>query len=228
MTLTPSEARRHYDRNAHKQDAQGWYENAALERLIALSEFGNASQVLEVGCGTGRFAARLLRDHIGPHAIYIGVDISMSMLARAGTKLKKYAARAKLRPGDVTLGLTSPDKSADRIVATYLFDLLSTGQSRNLLAEMHRVLRPDGLICLAGLTRESDDGDMTIISQLWTLVQRRWPWIVGGCRPVKLRPLLDDAKWQIVAHETVTPKGLTSEILIARKIETGFEPVNNA
>lgn len=217
-TLTPNQARRHYDRNAHKQEAQGWYENAALERLVALSDFAEASDVLEAGCGTGKLAALLLRNHLAPHATYTGVDISPAMLARAGTKLKKYAPRAKLRPGDVTLGLTSPDKSADRVIATYLFDLLSASHSKNLLAEMYRVLRPGGLICLAGLTRESEQGDMTVISQLWSLVQRRWPWIVGGCRPVQLRPLLDEARWRIVAHETVAPRGLVSEILIARKV----------
>lgn len=217
-TLTPAQARRHYDRNAHKQDAQGWYEDDAFERLVALSDFGQASAVLEVGCGTGKLAAQILRYHLPLHATYIGVDISPAMLARAGTKLKKYAPRAKLRPGDVSLGLTSPDESADRIIATYLFDLLSPSHSKNLLGEMHRVLRPGGLICLAGLTRESDDGDMTIISQLWALIQRRWPWIVGGCRPVDLAAMLDAARWEIVAHETVAPKGLTSEILVARKV----------
>ena len=217
-TLTPAQARRHYDRNAHRQDAQGWYENVAFERLVALSDFEQASDVLEVGCGTGKFAARLLRNHLAPHATYTGVDISPAMLARAGTKLKKYAPRAKLRPGDVSLGLTSPDESADRVIASYLFDLLSPSHSKNLLGEMHRVLRPGGLICLAGLTRESDDGDMTIISQLWALVQRRWPWIVGGCRPVQLRQMLDNTQWEIVAHETVAPRGLTSEILLARKV----------
>jgi ubiquinone/menaquinone biosynthesis C-methylase UbiE len=215
-TLTPAQARRHYDRNANKQDAQGWYEDAALERLIALSDFEHASDVLEVGCGTGKLAEKLLREYLGPHATYIGVDISPAMLARAGTRLNKYAPRAKLRPGDVSLGLTSPDKSADRIVATYLFDLLLVNHSKNLLGEMHRVLRPGGLICLAGLTLQNDDGDMTIISQLWALVQRRWPWIVGGCRPVDLSAMLDPLQWEIVAHETVAPRGLVSEILIAK------------
>ncbi|MHA1164362.1 MAG: class I SAM-dependent methyltransferase [Alphaproteobacteria bacterium] len=217
-TFTPEQARRHYERNAHKQDAQGWYEDAALERLVALGDFGGASAVLEVGCGTGRFAALLLRNHLAPHATYIGVDISNSMLARAGTKLKKYTLRAKLRPGDVTLGLTSPNESADRIIATYLFDLLSVTHSTNLLAEMHRVLRPGGLICIAGLTLETQEADMNIFSQLWALIQRTWPSLVGGCRPVQMRPLLSKTQWRIMAHESVAPRGLASEILIARKI----------
>jgi ubiquinone/menaquinone biosynthesis C-methylase UbiE len=217
-TLTPAQARRYYDRNAHKQDSQGWYEDDALERLVALGEFEKASDILEVGCGTGKLAVKLLRDHLTPHAGYIGVDISPAMLARAGTRLKQYAPRVKLRPGDVSLGLTSPSESADRIIAAYLFDLLSPSHSKNLLGEMHRVLRPGGLICLAGLTLESDGGDMSIISQLWGLVQRRWPWIVGGCRPVDLRAMITAELWEIVAHETVAPRGLVSEVLVARKI----------
>jgi len=217
-TLTPAQARRHYDQNAHKQDGQGWYEDDALERLVALGDFGTATDILELGCGTGKLAVNLLRDHTPPHTSYIGVDISPKMLAQAGTRLNKYAPRAKLRLGDISLGLTSPDGSADRIIATYLFDLLSPSHSKNLLNEMHRVLRPGGLICLAGLTLGRDDGDMTIISQLWALVQRRWPWFVGGCRPVQLRPQLEEAQWQIVAHETVAPKGVVSEVLVARKV----------
>ncbi|HDO52529.1 MAG TPA: class I SAM-dependent methyltransferase [Rhizobiales bacterium] len=217
-TLTPEQARRYYERNAHKQDAQGWYEDAALERLIALGDFGNAEAVLEVGCGTGKLAELLLRDHMGAHATYIGVDISNSMLARAGTRLKHYLPRVKLSPADITLGLAASDATKDRIVATYVFDLLSMAHSRNLLTNMHRVLRPGGLICLAGLTRESEEAGMNVFSQLWTLIQRRWPWLAGGCRPVALRPLLDKTRWRIVAHETVAPRGLASEILIARKL----------
>lgn len=217
-TLTPDEARRHYDRNAHRQDAQGWYADAALERLVALGDFGAASDILELGCGTGRLAQLLLRGHLAAHARYTGIDISPSMLARAGTRLKEYVPRATLIPGDVTLGLTARSESKDRIVASYLFDLLSPGHSQYLVSEMHRALRPGGLVCLAGLTRETQQGDRTIFTQIWALIQRVWPWLVGGCRPVDLRALLDGEQWRIIAHETVSPRGLLSEILIARKL----------
>lgn len=217
-TLTPAQARRHYDRNAHKQDAQGWYEKAALERLIALSDFGQASNVLEVGCGTGKLAELLLRAYLPSHATYTGVDISPSMLARAGTRLKEYAPRAKLSPGDITLGLAAGNQSKDRIVAAYVFDLMSMRHAKLLLTEMHRVLRPGGLICIAGLARESIEGDTTVFSQLWGLIQRTWPGLVGGCRPVQMLPLLEDAHWRIVGYETVAPRGLVSEILVARKV----------
>jgi ubiquinone/menaquinone biosynthesis C-methylase UbiE len=217
-TLPPDVARRYYDQHADAQDAQGWYEDAALERVIALGQFDRAQAVLELGIGTGRLAEILLRSLLPDHAKYTGIDISPAMLARAGTRLKEFAPRAKLKPGDVTLGLTARKGSTDRVVATYLFDLLSPAHSRNLLAEIHRVLRPNGLVCLAGLTTVTDSGDTTIFTQLWALVQRAWPWIVGGCRPVQLRRLLDETKWEVVAHETVSPRGLTSEVLVARKV----------
>ena len=218
QNLTPEEARLHYDRNAGKQDRQGWYEDDALARLIAHCQFEHAQAVLELGCGTGKFAETLLRRHLPDYAKYTGLDISPAMLARAASRLKPWELRVKLKPADVTIGLTAKRGSADRVIATYLFDLLSPAHSRHLIDEMHRVLRPNGLVCLASLTPKTDSGNTTILTQLWILVQRRWPWLVGGCRPVQLRRMLDETKWEILSHETVSPKGLTSEVLVARKV----------
>ena len=219
-TLSPEEARRHYQTNADKQDAQAWYEDEAFRVLIACSDFGLANDVLEAGCGTGRLAEILLRDHLPSNARYTGIDIAPAMLARAGKRLARFAPQVTLKPGDVTLGLTAGAATLDRVIATYLFDLLSPAHSRNLIGEFHRILRPDGLLCLTSLAPETSDGDTTILTQIWRLVQRRWPWAVGGCRPVELRPLLDDKLWKLVAHETVSPRGLTSEILVARKMRS--------
>ena len=216
--LTPEEVRLFYERNVPRQDRQGWYEDDAFDRLIAHGRFDNAQAVLEAGCGTGRFAEMLLSRHLPDHARYTGLDISSAMLARAARRLQPWALRAKLKPADVTLGLTGHKGSADRVIATYLFDILSPGHSRVLLDEMQGVLRTNGLLCLASLTPETETGDTTILTQLWTLVQRVWPWIVGGCRPVRLRRMLDENRWEILAHETVSPRGLTSEVVVARKL----------
>ena len=150
-----------------------------------------------------------------------GVAAGAAMAAAAAVTAKATVDFAKsgdeIAKTSRTIGLTAEKGSADRIIATYLFDLLSPAHSRLLLEEIHRVLRPNGLACLASLTPETDSGDTTIFTQLWILVQRLWPWLVGGCRPVQLRRMLDETKWDVVAHETVSPKGLTSEVLVARK-----------
>ena len=43
-------------------------ERRALDALAEQGDFGRARAVLEFGCGTGRFAARLLRDHAAPRS----------------------------------------------------------------------------------------------------------------------------------------------------------------
>lgn len=218
MILSSEHARRYYEAHAGKQDRQGWYEDAALERLTALGQFEEASRILELGCGTGRFAELLLHSHLAEDAQYQGFDIAPAMLARAGSRLSPFARRVSLKPADVTLGLTAGAGSADRVIATYLFDMLSPAASRNLIAECHRVLQPGGLLCLASLAPQTERGERTILTQLWTLVQRYWPWIVGGCRPVELHRLFAGEPWEIIARETVSPRGLTSEILVARRL----------
>ena len=93
-TLSPTEARAYYERNAHRQDRQGWYEDAALARLVAMADFKGAETVLEVGCGSGRFAEELVTRHLGAGARYIGLDIAWAMLDLTRRKLSASAGQA--------------------------------------------------------------------------------------------------------------------------------------
>ena len=83
MTLTSEQARHYYDRFVAKQDRQGWYEDAALSWLLDHGDFNDASCLLEIGCGTGRFAQTLLEEAMAANAGYTGLDISPAMLAAA-------------------------------------------------------------------------------------------------------------------------------------------------
>ena len=60
MVLTRSQAQTFYDRFGRKQDAQAFYEDGALDDLIDHAAFEQVEKVFELGCGTGRFASRLL------------------------------------------------------------------------------------------------------------------------------------------------------------------------
>ncbi len=53
-TLTRNEAQRYYDRFGSWQDRQGFYEDPALDLLMKLGKFSEATNVFEFGCGTGR------------------------------------------------------------------------------------------------------------------------------------------------------------------------------
>lgn len=62
--FTRGQTTAYYDRFGDKQDKQGFYEDIALAELVRYGRFEEATRVVEFGCGTGRFAERLLTDHL--------------------------------------------------------------------------------------------------------------------------------------------------------------------
>ena len=102
----------------------------------------------------------------------------------------------------------------DRVVATYVLDLLSRRDARTLLNEAYRLLGADGRLCLAGLTWGK--GLLSrLVSQGWDALQARRPAWVGGCRPLRLRPLLDEEHWRVHHHDRVVQWGVASGVLVA-------------
>lgn len=217
-TLTSEEARLYYEKNADRQDHQGWYEDAALERLLDAGDFEQARAVLEIGCGSGILAERLVSDHLVPGAHYVGLDIAQAMLERTRPRLKPgKGVRASLLQADATRGLPIADETVDRLISAYVLDLMSDAQAARIFAEAHRVLQPDGLLCLASLTQGSSGLLSGLLAGLWSSVQRLFPKRVGGCRPVALSELVGDQGWTVLSREIVAPRGLASEIIIASR-----------
>ncbi len=213
--FSPADARRYYHAHAGKQERQGWYEDAALAALAAAGRFGEAGAALELGAGTGRLAESLLRRHLPGGARYLALDISRSMLERARPRLAEFAGRARLLQADATRRLPLRDACMDRVVAAYLIDLLPGEAADALVTEARRVLAPGGLICLAGLTCAPAGLLPRLVSGLWAAVHRFAPHRVGGCRPVRLAPLLEPARWEIRRHGVVAPRGVPSEVVVA-------------
>ncbi len=211
--LSRTEARAVYDRIGRAQDTQALYEDPALDVLVAHGHFAAAQSILEVGCGTGRLAQRLLRNHFSPGARYVGLDLSPRMVEIARDRLSDDD-RAEIHRTGGTVSFDHPDSSQDRIVATYLLDLLSEDDVRTFLSESHRLLKNDGRLCLAGLTRgESLLGRS--VSVLWAGLHALRPEWVGGCRPLRMRPLVAPGPWTIRHHEIVRAWGVPSEVLVA-------------
>lgn len=72
-----------YDRFGEKQDGQGFYEDPALNELVAHASLQEARCVFEFGCGTGKFAGRVLEKSMLFSARYLGCDISPVMIGLA-------------------------------------------------------------------------------------------------------------------------------------------------
>jgi len=216
--LSVDEVEAVYDHIGRAQDTQAFYEQPALEALLRHGAFEDAASVFEIGCGTGRFAHRLLAQHLADTATYQAVDLSATMTAIARERLQPFDERAVVRKTDGRLPVDRPDASVDRVVSTYVLDLLSDAGIRTVLDDAHRLLRPHGRLCLAGLTTGE-----TVLSHLttriWTTVHRLRPAWVGGCRPVRIREHLDNPRWEMLHHEVVSAWTVPSEVLVARPVE---------
>jgi len=214
--LTAEQARRVYDRIGRAQDWQRVYEDAATADLVAHAGFDTADAVVELGCGTGRFAAELLARHLRAEATYAAVELSPRMVALASDRLWRWRDRATVSLVDGHATIPARDGAADRFVANYVFDLLGPEETRSKLAEARRVLAPGGLLCAAGLT-SGEHGVARNVSRAWRGIWARWPALVGGCRPVRLVDALDPAAWEINHHRVVVAWGIPSEVVIATR-----------
>lgn len=216
MVLTPGQARKFYDRFGKKQDTQDFYEDAALDDLVTHADFEHAEHVFELGCGTGRFASRLLTQHLSPTAIYFGIDLSQTMISIAEPRVAKFGARAKVVQTEGSMKFPLADGSVDRVISTYVFDLLSDKDMQQAIAEAYRVLVPGGTLGLVSLTHGN-----TLLSRLvsgvWSVLCYLYAPVVGGCRPIQLNPLLNLDAWSIQYQNKVKQFGVTSEILLAEK-----------
>ena len=210
--LSPAQARAVYDRVGASQDRQGWYEDAAVDLAVARGAFGEAVRVVEVGCGTGRLAARLLRSELSADATLLASDPSPVMAGLARHRLAAFGDRAEVVEA---FGLPDvPARSVDRVVSTYVLDLLSDADARRLVSDAHRALAPGGRLVLAGLSAGTGPLSRAVAAG-WRAVWRARPALVGGCRPVEAAPLLDRRRWDVAFHGRVAPWGVPSEAVVA-------------
>jgi ubiquinone/menaquinone biosynthesis C-methylase UbiE len=212
--LAPEKAKRFYDRLGSRQDWQSFFENPAINELIAYAALDTAHSVFEFGCGTGALASRLLQAQLPADARYVGVDISSTMVSLALSRVKSWSGRARVYQTDGSPRISEPDGSADRFVSTYVFDLLAPDFIDQLLSEAHRVLVPGGKLCLVSMTFGASPLSRAVCLG-WQRLWRLSPGLVGGCHPIEVLEYLQSDGWKPDHTTKVTSWGVTSEVLVA-------------
>jgi ubiquinone/menaquinone biosynthesis C-methylase UbiE len=113
----------------------------AQQSLLALSELQPGERVLDVACGTGLVTFPAL-DAVGSGGHVVGSDISGEMVTTITSEAKKrgYDNASFERSDAEELGF--PDASFDVVLCG--LGLMYVTDPRRSLAEMYRVLRPEG------------------------------------------------------------------------------------
>lgn len=128
------------------------WRDKALERLRGMMDAdGGQRHILDVACGTGDVTFRICA-MLAPCRVE-GIDLSEGMLREARRKLStpqyaRYAGRVDFRAADC-LALPFADNTFDAVTVAYgvrNFEHLDRGY-----AEMLRVLRPGGILCVLEL-----------------------------------------------------------------------------
>ena len=214
--LTPEQAAAVYDRVGRWQDTQRFYEHAAVDEMVAAARFDEASYVVEVGCGTGALAARLLGTHLPDTAHYVALDVSPKMVGLARQRLGGWSDRARVEQVDGHGSWPVPDSVADRVVATYVLDLLPPSAIEAFFAEARRVLRPGGLVATASLAAGTGPASR-LVAGSWSRLWRVNPHLTAGCRPVDAAALLPSG-WRVTETRTLTSWAVPAAVLVAERL----------
>jgi SAM-dependent methyltransferase len=129
--------------------------------------------VLDVGCGTGDLL-RLLAPLVAPGRA-IGIDLSETMIAEANSRSGPSSSNLSFVRGDV-FNLQFEDGAFERVMANQVLVHLPSPWSA--LAEMCRVLAPDGMISIT----EMDWGTMVVESSHRELSRRFTQLTCDGLR----------------------------------------------
>jgi ubiquinone/menaquinone biosynthesis C-methylase UbiE len=127
------------------------YGRAKIDRLIdeCFKTLRDGARVLDVGCGTGEYVHRA--NELGFSACGVEPAEAMRKVAieknRTSTILDGVATR-----------LPFPDNTFDLVIRIEVLRYLHRTANRQALREMHRVLKPDGMMFLTSVNKYALDG----------------------------------------------------------------------
>ncbi|HZV02611.1 MAG TPA: NAD-binding protein [Planctomycetota bacterium] len=202
----------YYDELGDGVDRAERYQARAKARALALLDARPGMKILEIGVGTGALLSRVVQKTGDPRSV-VGLDLAGGVLRRAQVRLAAQPHGSPPLVRATTTRLPFADETFDRVLATYLLDLLEEEDVLLALSEMRRVSKQGALIVCAGLTKRGASPQARLVASLYSVTRRFQPLWTGGVRPIDLEPLARRAGLRVAAREVVEQKGRASEVV---------------
>lgn len=205
---TPA-AQKFYDRIGSRYDWFEFYEGRAKERGFQALQLEQGVRVLSIGVGTGK-ELKKIKQAITPTGVAYGLDLSPVMAQLTRKRIGSTICRADARQ------LPFADQGFDRLYAAYVLDLLPLADIGQLLLDFWRVLTPNGWLVILALTEGVDLPSKALVS-VWKGVFAISPAMCGGCRPLELFDLVQEAGFTNIQRKVIVQAGVPSELISAQK-----------
>ena len=183
-----------------RYDLHGWFLDACFfrgqgralrQKTITLARLQPGEAVLDVGCGTGALALEA-KPLVGVEGRVCGIDPSAQQIAHARAKAARRHASVEFQIG-VIEQLAFPDQTFDVVFSTLMMHHLPAPLKRQGLAEIARVLKPNGRLVMADFTRKQDRAGQAA------------RFHAGGSSVQDLAALVTDAGFSEVETEAMQP-----------------------
>ncbi len=141
MTVLRKLVKHNFSRAASEYDARAEFQHGGTARVVdaALMLLPEKARIVDVGCGTGQFAA--MTQGLRPAWRVLGVDIAAGMCKAAASRCAPIQADAAALP--------LADDSCEGVVSSLCLQWVEDLDAA--LREIHRVLRPGGRAIIASL-----------------------------------------------------------------------------
>lgn len=172
MKSTVDEIRQRFDNDVERFSNLDTGQRAAIDATLMMELVAEASaatnpsstRALDVGCGAGNYALKLLEAL--PDLQVDLIDLSQPMLERAIQRVEETARHpVSAQQGDIRT-LTLESGRYDIVVAAAtLHHLRSDDEWRHVFAKLHRSLVPGGMLWIADLIEHSTPAVQTLMWQ---------------------------------------------------------------
>jgi ubiquinone/menaquinone biosynthesis C-methylase UbiE len=124
-------------------------ERTLREITINLADVKPGDCVLEVGCGTGTLTLAAKR-RAGPSGKAFGIDIIPAMIGLSQRKAAQAGEDATFQLGSID-NVPFPPSQFDVVMCSFMIFHMSEAVRRKGIAEIHRVLKPQGRLLVVDL-----------------------------------------------------------------------------